>query len=173
MTEMTLTVMSFKHISANHARNLLAALGCSVALAACTGTQALDLAPQETYVQGYVVDEQTLALAPVGSSRAQVELALGTPTTVNNYAGNDVYYYISQTRTRGAQFLKPRLVSQRILAVYFDDQETVSQIADYALQDGQVFDFISRTTPTGGADQTFLTQILTGTLGGGAPSLGR
>jgi outer membrane protein assembly factor BamE (lipoprotein component of BamABCDE complex) len=171
--EMTLPRKSFKHIGANGLRNPLLALGFSAALVGCTGTQALDLAPQETFVQGYVIDEQTLALAPVGSSRAQVELALGTPTTVNNYAGNDVYYYISQTRRRGAQFLKARLVSQRILAVYFNEEDTVTQIADYGLQDGQVFDFITRTTPTSGVDQTFLTQILTGTLGGGAPSLGR
>jgi outer membrane protein assembly factor BamE (lipoprotein component of BamABCDE complex) len=31
------------------------------------------------------------------------------------------------------------------------------------LKDGKVFDFISRTTPTGGKDQNFLTQIIKGT----------
>ena len=119
----------------------------------------------ETFRQGYVVDEQTLALVPPGSSREQVLLALGTPTTTNTL-DNEVFYYISQTRQRRAQFLKPRLVDQRVLAVYFDDGNRVDSIADYGLQDGRVFDFITRTTPTGGRDQTFLAQILTGTLGG-------
>ncbi|MEQ8401633.1 MAG: outer membrane protein assembly factor BamE [Roseitalea porphyridii] len=122
----------------------------------------------ETFKQGYVVDEQTLALVPPGSSREQVLLALGTPTTTNTFE-NEVFYYISQTRQRRAQFLKPRLVDQRILAVYFDGENTVERIADYGLQDGRVFDFITRTTPTGGRDQTFLAQVLTGTIGGPSP----
>lgn len=119
----------------------------------------------ETFRQGYVVDEQTLALVPPGSSREQVLLALGTPTTTNTL-DNEVFYYISQTRQRRAQFLKPRLVDQRVLAVYFDGENRVDRIADYGMQDGRVFDFITRTTPTGGRDQTFLAQILTGSLGG-------
>ncbi|RYE66989.1 MAG: outer membrane protein assembly factor BamE, partial [Rhizobiaceae bacterium] len=39
-----------------------------------------------------------------------------------------------------------------------------------ALQDGKVFDTISRTTPTGGRDLTFLQQLLSG--GSGAASGG-
>ena len=31
------------------------------------------------------------------------------------------------------------------------------------MQDGKVFDFISRTTPTGGKDQSFLRQVFNGT----------
>ena len=77
-----------------------------------------------------------------------------------------MFYYISQTRQRRAQFLKPRLVDQRVLAVYFNQENTVDRIADYGLQDGRIFDFVTRTTPTGGRDQTFLAQVLTGSLGG-------
>ena len=135
-------------------------------LAACNTANVLDMS--ETFKQGYVVDEQTLALVPPGSSRDQVLLALGTPTTTNVF-DNEVFYYISQTRERRAQFLKPRLVDQRVLAVYFDGEQTVERIADYGLQDGKVFDFVTRTTPTGGREQTFLNQILTGTLGGPSP----
>ena len=32
-------------------------------------------------------------------------------------------------------------------------------------QDGKVFDFITRTTPTGGRDQSFIAQMLTGVAG--------
>ncbi|WP_035266430.1 outer membrane protein assembly factor BamE [Ahrensia sp. 13_GOM-1096m] len=132
------------------------------------------LGSKETFKQGYVIDEETMALAPVGSSREQVLLALGTPTTTNNFGG-EVFYYISQTRVRSAQFLKPKLVDQRVFAIYFDDSDTVSRIADYGLKDGRVFDFVAGATPTGGKDQTFLGQILTGSLGGPSASsiLGR
>ncbi len=137
-------------------------LACAL-LVGCNSTDVLRTS--ETLKQGYVVDEATLALVPPGSSREQVLLSLGTPTTTNAFEG-EVFYYISQTRKRSAQFLKPRLVDQRVLAIYFNEEQTVDRIADYGLQDGRVFDFISRTTPTGGSDQTFLTQILSGTFGG-------
>lgn len=149
-----------------------AALALAAAmLAGCNsvGPELMDVSQvtnmSETFKQGYVVDEQTLALVPPGSSREQVLLALGTPTTTNTFE-NEVFYYISQTRQRRAQFLKPRLVDQRVLTVYFNDENTVDRIADYGLQDGKVFDFVTRTTPTGGRDQTFLTQVLSGTIGG-------
>lgn len=141
--------------------------GVAIAVAGCSTAGVLDTS--ETYKQGYVIDEQTLELVPPGSSREQVLLALGTPTTTETF-DNEVFYYISQTRTKAAAFMKPRLVDQRILAVYFDEDNSVTQIANYGLQDGKLFDFVTRTTPTGGRDQTFLAQILTGSLGGPSPA---
>ena len=140
----------------------------SAALAGCSVNDALTTS--ETFKQGYVVDEQTLALVPPGSSREQVILSLGTPTTTNALENEEAFYYISQTRERRAQFMKPKLVDQRVLAVYFDDESKVNRIADYGVQDGKIFDFITRTTPTGGKDQTFLAQILSGGLRGSAAS---
>ncbi|MEM0898386.1 MAG: outer membrane protein assembly factor BamE [Pseudomonadota bacterium] len=143
-------------------------------MTACQGVRPADLSLSETLTQGYVIDEQTLALVPPGSSKDQVLLALGSPTTSAEYSGDEVFYYISQTRQRRAQFLKPRLVDQRVLAVYFEAEDpVVGRIANYGLQDGKVFDFISRTTPTGGVDQTFLAQLLSGTFGRAQPTLGR
>lgn len=158
-------------------RGFLAATALSVVAivpVACTSGTGLDLATNETLVQGYVFDDQTLALVPEGSSRDQVLLALGTPTTTATFEGDEVFYYISQTRKRSAQFLKPRLVDQRVLSVYFEgEDQVVSRIANYGVQDGRVFDFISRTTPTATKDETFLSQLLSGTFGRAAPNLGQ
>lgn len=115
----------------------------------------------EVLNQGYVVDQTALDLTPVGSSREQVLLSLGTPSTTATF-DNEVFYYVSQRRTRGAMFMKPKLVDQSVLAVYFDEQGAVKQIANYTLKDGKVFDMISRTTPTGGLDKSFLAQVLSG-----------
>ncbi|WP_187972951.1 outer membrane protein assembly factor BamE [Mesorhizobium sp. NIBR3] len=135
-----------------------------LALPACS-TDALN--PRETITQGYVADEQALELVPVGSSREQVLLALGTPSTTATF-DTEVFYYISQTRVRQAAFMNPKLVDQRIMAVYFGKDGRVENIANYGLQDGKVFDFVSRTTPTGGKDQGFIGQLLSGVAGGGA-----
>lgn len=126
-------------------------VGAMIVLAGCQTA--------EVYNQGYIVDEQALAQVPVGSSRDQVLLALGSPSTTATF-DNEVFYYISQKRVRPVAFMKPRLVEQRILAVYFGPDNTVRNIANYGLQDGKVFDFISRTTPTGGRDSSFLGSIL-------------
>lgn len=140
----------------------LVVLGTSVLLAGCSTEGALSAS--ETLTHGYVVDEETLAVVPVGSSREQVLLALGTPSTTATF-DNEVLYYISQTRVRPVAFMNPRVTDQRVLAVYLGEDGRVSNLANYGLQDGKVFDFITRTTPTGGRDQSFIAQMLTGVAG--------
>ncbi len=133
--------------------NLLAATIVAAALfsAGCTAEKVLTNGPQIT--------EQQLALVPVGSSRDQVLLALGTPSTTGTF-DNEVFYYITQKRARRFAYQKLELIDQRVVAIYFNEEETVERVADYGIQDGKLFDFISRTTPTGGKDQTFLARIL-------------
>jgi outer membrane protein assembly factor BamE (lipoprotein component of BamABCDE complex) len=143
---------------------LLAVAGCQ----SSTGSRGLS----QTTQHGYVVTPTALEQVPVGSSKDQVLIALGSPSTTGSY-GNEVYYYISQTRYRAAAFMPDRVIDQRIVAVYFDANSNVERIANYGIQDGKVFDFISRTTPTGGADQNFLQQVLTGVVGMGASPFGR
>lgn len=132
-------------------------------LAGCNATETLN--PRETFAHGYVVDQQTLEMVPVGSSREQVLLALGTPSTTATF-DNEVFYYISQTRARPVAFARAKVVDQRVLSVYFGPDGRVQNIANYGLQDGKIFDFISRTTPTAGKDQNFLMQMIGGIAGG-------
>ncbi|MGH6761427.1 MAG: outer membrane protein assembly factor BamE [Phyllobacterium sp.] len=131
-----------------------------VMLIGCNATS-MGLNPKETLTQGYVIDEGALEFVPVGSSREQVLLTLGSPSTTATF-DNEVFYYISQKRERKVQFLNPKVVERHILAVYFDSEGKVSNIANYTMQDGKVFDSISRTTPTGGKDLSFLGQLLQG-----------
>ncbi len=133
--------------------SLALALLASAALGGCGGQIAQ---------RGYVVSEFALEQVPVGASRDQVLIALGTPSTTADF-GNEALYYISQTASRPVAFMHYRVVDQRVLAVYFDGEDLVSQIANYGLKDGQVFDFVSRTTPTGGSDFSFISQLLDAT----------
>jgi outer membrane protein assembly factor BamE (lipoprotein component of BamABCDE complex) len=50
-------------------------------------------------------------------------------------------------------------VNQRVIAVYFDKNRRVERLADYGLQDGRIFDFVSRTTPTTGRELNYLTYV--------------
>jgi outer membrane protein assembly factor BamE (lipoprotein component of BamABCDE complex) len=109
-------------------------------------------------VHGYQVDPKLLDQVKVGSSAEQALIVMGTPSTTST-VGGDAWYYITQTTDRAVLFMDARVTDQRVLAIYFDQQKRVERIANYGLQDGKVFDFVSRTTPTGGAESTFLTGI--------------
>ena len=152
-----------------HLRACVIASGSLLALALLSGCTGVGdtLKPRQNFTNGYVVDQQALDQVPIGSSREQVLLSLGSPSTTNILDGKEALYYISQQRTRAAAFARPSVVSQRVLAVYMGGDGTVERIADYGLQDGKVFDMISRTTPTGGADQGFIIGVIRGLSGGG------
>ena len=132
---------------------LVGALTVPFALAGCNSMS-------QTITHGYQLDEDSLALVPEGSSREQVLLTLGTPSTTNTLSDEETFYYISQKRKKQAAFMNGRIVDQRVLAVYMGGDGTVERIANYGLKDGRVFDFKRRITPTGGKDITFLAQIL-------------
>ena len=145
----------------------------SLALAGCQSSKgSMGGMFSETTQHGYVVSPDALQQIPAGSSRDQVLIALGSPSTTANYGG-EVFYYISQTRYRPARFMNDKVIDQHVVAVYFDDKQKVTRVANYGLKDGKVFDFATRTTPTGGADQSFLQQVLTGMIGFGANPFGQ
>jgi outer membrane protein assembly factor BamE (lipoprotein component of BamABCDE complex) len=132
---------------------LAAATVLASPLAACT--------MGEEFQRGYVVDENAIGQVKQGMSAEQVLQTLGTPSTVST-VGNKNWYYISQRSSRTFQFLGEQVVDQRVTAVYFNNNLRVERVALYGLQDGRVFDFISRTTPSGGQESSFLTQIFRG-----------
>lgn len=121
----------------------------------------------KTLNRGAVIPPDTLQQIQVGSSREQVQLLLGTPSTTSTIGG-EAYYYISQREEQTA-FLAPDIVDQRVVAIYFDEEGRVANLGDYGLKDGKVFDFIKRETRTGGSDYGFLTQVLRGAA---SPTLG-
>ncbi|WFE88188.1 outer membrane protein assembly factor BamE [Roseibium porphyridii] len=113
-----------------------------------------------TYTHGHVITSDMMSQVQVGSSREQVELVLGSPSTTSSLAG-DAYYYISQ-KTATTAFMAPDIVEQRVVAVYFDEDGFVKDMGNYSLEDGKIVDIVTRKTRTGGADYGFLTQILRG-----------
>ena len=134
-----------------HGGAALLALACALVLPSCGITE-------QTFQRGYVVPEGALEQIPLGSSQEQVLIVLGTPSTVATVSG-EVFYYISQRAEKAAAFMPQKVVDQRVIAVYFDKDRRVSRLADYGIKDGKVFDFVSKTTPTGGSEMSYLTYI--------------
>jgi len=116
----------------------------------------------EEFARGYQLNENAVNQVKKGMSAEQVLQILGTPSTVST-VGNRNWYYISQRSRRTFQFMGEQVVDQRVTAVYFDQNLRVERVGLYGIQDGKVFDFISRTTPAGGEETSFLGQLLKGT----------
>jgi outer membrane protein assembly factor BamE (lipoprotein component of BamABCDE complex) len=115
----------------------------------------------ETFQKGYILPEGALEQIPIGASQEQVLIVLGTPSTVATVNG-EVFYYISQRSERPIAFMPQSVVDQRVVAVYFDKTRRVERLANYGMQDGKIFDFVSRTTPTAGRELNYLQAILQG-----------
>ena len=140
-----------RHRAARKVRALALTLACALALAGCGSFS-------ETLQRGYVLPEGALEQIPVGASQEQVLIVLGTPSTVATVNG-EAFYYISQKSQRDVAFLPHEIVDQRVVAVYFDKERRVERLANYGLKDGKVFDFVSQTTTTGGAELSYIRNI--------------
>ena len=112
--------------------------------------------------RGYQIDENTIAQVKVGATTKPEALALlGTPSTTSTIGG-DAWYYIGQKMNRSLEFMPVQMTDQHVLAVYFTKDGKVDRIANYGMKDGKVFDFVSRTTPTGGTEPDFLKNMMGG-----------
>ena len=131
---------------------LAAAAGLGLLLAGCNQEQA----------RGYVLDEKLLNEVKPGTDAQKVLQSMGTPSTVST-VGNQTWYYISQTTQQRLQFMTPTVIDQRVLAINFNKGMKVERIASYGLQDGVLFDFVNRTTPTGGQELSIVRQLMTAT----------
>jgi outer membrane protein assembly factor BamE (lipoprotein component of BamABCDE complex) len=112
----------------------------------------------EEFQRGYVIPDGALEQIPIGASQDQVLIVMGTPSTVATLSG-EVFYYISQRSERRAAFMEQNITDQRVVAVYFDQTRHVQRIANYGMKDGKIFDYVSRTTTTGGQELSYLTPL--------------
>jgi len=134
--------------------------GVNLALAAVlAGTMGLAGCSKVERSRGYVPDASDLAEINVGvDSKLSVRESLGSPSTVGTF-DDDAWYYIRSRHERMA-FLREEVIAREVVAIYFDDQDRVEDVAHYGLQDGEIVSYSTRTTPTRGRELTILEQLL-------------
>ena len=130
----------------------LCLLALALSLSGCIGYDG-------DFDRGYVADQKTMDQVKIGATTKQEALALmGTPSTTST-VGGDAWYYIGQKMQRSLAFMPATMTDQNVIAIYFNKTGKVERIANYGMKDGKVFDFVSRTTPTGGAEPNFLNNM--------------
>lgn len=112
--------------------------------------------------RGYIPDAQTVSEIEIGlDDNESVRRLLGSPTSVATFPTGEkglAWYYVS-TLTEQIAFFEPDVVERSIVAVYFDEKFTVTDIRRYGLEDARIVDYVSRETPTSGKELSLLAQL--------------
>lgn len=106
---------------------------------------------------GHLFTDVDLQQIQPGMSQDQVRVMLGTPDTTGTLDG-DVFYYISSTR-KTLPMGRPKVIDRKVVAIYFNDAQTVREVGHYGLKDGRIINFAEGETPTYGKKLTALEQM--------------
>lgn len=108
---------------------------------------------------GYAPPQEELADLAVGQdTKGSVRRKIGRPGLSGVFT-DDGWYYVSTTVGRKT-YHEPRVIDRRVVAITFDENETVAAVNEYGLEDGRIVDLETRTTPTRGRELTVLQQVL-------------
>ena len=111
-----------------------------------------------THTHGYTPRSAELDEIAIGQdTRESLQQKLGRPSTISAFTDED-WYYIS-VKTETLAFYKPEVVDQTVVTVTFNQDGRVSEVNRFGMEDGQVIDLVTRTTPTSGRKLTILQQI--------------
>ena len=121
--------------------------------------------------RGYFFDDRSVENIEKGvSDQSAVRDRFGSPTSVSKI-NNEAYYYI-YSRFVTESYRAPEEVDRKVLAIYFDKNKTVRDLAVYGLEDGIIVPIVARTTQTQGSELSALQQIFgnIGRFGDGSPT---
>jgi outer membrane protein assembly factor BamE (lipoprotein component of BamABCDE complex) len=121
--------------------------------------------------RGYFFDNRSIADIEKGvTDQTTVRDTFGSPTSVSKF-NNGAFYYI-HSRFVTESYRASEEVGRMVLAIYFDENKIVRDLAVYRLEDGIIVPIVARTTQTQGSELTALQQIFgnIGRFGDGSPT---
>lgn len=108
---------------------------------------------------GYYPTQEAIERIQVGlDTRADVQAKLGRPSASGTFSESG-WYYVS-TQIEHFAYYEPEVVDRKVLAIQFDETDTVRDVRSYGLEDGRIVDLETRTTPTHGRELTILEQLI-------------
>lgn len=142
----------------NHAK----AMGLVCAVLIVTGCTAI-------YTNhGYVPTDSDMAELVEGvDSKATVDDLIGPPTAGGLSAGGDYYYIRSRVKAFG--MYRPEVTEREIVAISFDETDTIRNIERFSLEDGKAVALSRRVTDSSVVGNGFWRQIL-GNFGNLSPA---
>lgn len=145
----------FKNITKKNGKrhsfiNLFMISGVVLALPACV---------KNTDLVGYTFKSEKVGQIKAGiSTETTVRAILGSPSVTSTY-GENSWYYIS-TEYESVAFFKPKIKSQKIVAISFDGNQKVSDVKEYSAKDAKDIALISDITKAEGRDVGIAGELL-------------
>ncbi len=117
---------------------------------------------------GYVPPEDVLQQLVVGvDTRATVDDVVGAPSAAG-VLGDGNYYYV-RSRVREYGMLRPQEIERTVLAISFNQNDTIANIERFGLEKGQIVPLTRRVTDSSVVGNGFLRQVF-GNIGAIDPS---
>src|SRR6056297_2119381 len=130
-------------------RGTMLALGV-LALSACSATYKN---------HGYIPPEEDLQQLVVGvDTRTTVDDVVGPPSLSGMSDEGDYYYVRARKRTFG--MFRPEVIERQVLAISFNEDDTIANIETFGLEDGQIVPLARRVTDSSVVNNGFLRQML-------------
>ncbi|MDR9393085.1 outer membrane protein assembly factor BamE [Roseovarius sp. SYSU LYC5161] len=128
---------------------LIAAFVCVAVVAACSAT---------FRKHGYTPSDEQLSALVVGvDTRSTVDDVIGAPSASGMLSDGDYYYVSSRFRHYGA--FAPEVVERQVVAISFDDADTIANIERFGLEEGRVVPLTRRVTDSSVVGRGFLRQL--------------
>ncbi len=109
-------------------------------------------------VHGYIPEAEDLELIEPGVDTVlTVEERIGRPSSTGVLRDSD-WFYVQTTISR-LTYNPPEVTDRRVVAISFDEEGVVDDVAEYGLEDGRIVALNPRTTETAGARVGLLQQI--------------
>lgn len=105
-----------------------------------------------------IVAERLASIVPRTHTKADVQAALGSPSSTSPFVDN-AWYYIS-ARMEGFAFYPNEEVERQVVVIRFDPQNVVSAVELIELEQGRKIAIVDRETPSFGEDPSILQQFL-------------
>ena len=107
---------------------------------------------------GYIPPKEDLDKLVVGvDTRATVDDAIGPPSASGVLGSGDYYYVRSRFRQYG--MAEPKIVDRTVLAISFNDNDTIRNIETFGLKDGYVVPINRRVTDSSVVGNGLLRQL--------------
>ena len=108
---------------------------------------------------GYVPSDTEVANLVVGvDSRATVDDVIGPPST-SGILGDGNYYYV-RSRMKSFGMFRQKEIERQVLAISFDDADTIANIERFGLERGRIVPLSRRVTDSSVVRNGFLRQML-------------
>lgn len=109
---------------------------------------------------GYFAKAEHLLSIKAGShTQREVEMLMGSPSTIGTFDTN-TWYYIASISSSFA-WRPPEVLSRHVIAIKFDEEtKLISEINQYTIADGRVIAFADDVTPTRGRELSILEQLI-------------